>query len=85
MPTIAPQARSTLDKSQARYKKEFDKHVRPLKPTKKATESIWAKIFICEGNLVLKAKEELMSNSDGPYPIISVTESTFTITRDRMI
>eukprot|EP00171_Calliarthron_tuberculosum_P008354 IDg8354t1 len=83
MRRLVGQSQATLAKAQARYKRDFDKRVRPS-----AHIEVGDQIYLERQGPVANAapgdkqRHKLQSKADGPYPVVAITSHTVTITRD---
>ena len=82
-------ADARLEKSQARYKRDFDKRVRQFNTGLKPGDLVFVKRETAtesEGNRAARGAaigpHKLRSKATGPYQVVAVTTSTVTIMRD---
>lgn len=80
---LVTQSRSSLAKAQEKYKKYFDRHVRPL--AKVATgDMVYLERQASSSQETgrKKRRHKLSPKADGPYPVVSTTDHTITIVCD---
>lgn len=80
---LVQQSRTALAKSQARYKRDFEKRIRPQRPIEEGdnvySERQGPAATAAPGE---RSKHKLLPKSEGPYPVGASTDHTVTIMRD---
>ena len=78
--TIMDKARDALEKSQVRYKRDFDRRVRRVRHTPAVGGFVYLDPY--DGS---KGKSKLQHNVEGPYQVLEVTDRTAAIQRGGVV